>query len=286
MTTPAQRQTSRILWDARQAPDTLPAIPANTELQLQTAGRIALAHAPGWRQKHPKPALLTAVLDLPDAARLDLTAWLAALEPDVVELRTPAWTATGMEAIGWPAGAEILTRVLTALLAAGQKTQVVLHVSDLTLAELALPPIDALAFDVGAEKLELVLRPVLGAHAPRLDALVVAVTALTLGGHAVQASRLWPACALPTSIDGLVAFQSELASARVTFLDACGACPARAQGRCTGMAADLLAATTDAGASWAGWATWAAEREPPEEGDDPTGDEPSAEAPAVDTPAT
>lgn len=268
MTNAPQLQTSRVQWDARQPPATLPQLPPGTTLQLNPAGRLDAAHALAWRQRHPKPAPLTAVLDLPDAGALEIPAWLEALAPDVVEVRTPAWTVEGMAAVGWPVGNELLICVLRALVTAGQTAHVVLHVSDLTLPTLTTAALDALADEVGLPALHVILRPVLGAHAPRLDALARAVTALTLGEHRIQASRLWPACGLPASVDGVVAFKSEVAVARVAFAAACEGCPARAQDRCEGMAADLLAATLAAGGTWEGWATWAEEREPPEAEDE------------------
>ncbi len=253
---------SKVALDARAGAHSAAAVAAGTDLLLRQATQISADDARAWAQKRPQDGRLTALVDLPEAARLKVPAWLAALAPDIVELRTPAWTQAGMDAIGWPAGYAVLQRALQALLEANVATRVALHVSALTLAELTPTALDALAKDVGVDALTLVLRPVLGDAAPPLDKLAVAVTALCQASHAVTAARLLPACALPEGIDGEATFASERAAAHQEFTTECAGCPARDAGRCDGMVADLLRATRAAGVTWCGWETLATEREP------------------------
>ncbi len=253
---------SKVALDARAGAESAAAIPADAELQLRHATQLTAAQAKSWAAKRPAEGRLTAVVDLPEASRLNVTAWLAALKPDVVELRTPAWTEAGMAAIGWPEGLGVLQRVLKALTAAEMTTRLALHVSAPTLGELTVEALDQLAQEAGQDVLTLVLRPVLGAHAPRLDKLAQAIVALWQTGHTVTVTRLLPACAIPEGVDGEATYGSERSAARQAYTAECEGCPARESGRCDGMAADLLQATQAAGVAWTGWETLAKERAP------------------------
>lgn len=257
---------SRVLYDARADAATVPTLPTGTELQLRHAAQMTQQQAVAWQQKRPQEGALTALLDLPEAARLNVPAWLKALQPDTVELRTPAWSPAGLQAIGWPEGAGVLDQNLQHLGQLGQdgkQLRLALHVSALTLEELTGEALGQLARQSGQPQVQVVLRPVLGAHAPRLDRLAELVAALTQTTHQVTATRLFPMCALPLGVDGEATFASERTAARQEFRAECTDCPARAEGRCDGMAADLLTATLAAGGTWTGWTTWERERQPP-----------------------
>ena len=167
-----------------------------------------------------------------------------------------------MAAIGWPAGHAALQQVLKTLTERQVATRLALHVSALTLGELSVDVLNELAQAAGLEVLTLVLRPVLGDAAPRLDGLAQAAVLLSQTGHTVTASRLLPACAMPEGFDGEASYPSERAAAKQDFTAECDGCPAREEGRCDGMAADLLRATSAAGRVWSGWATLAKDRAP------------------------
>ena len=253
---------SKVVLDARSDPATVQPLAAGTELQLRHATQVSAANAAAWRRLRPDGGQLTALVDVTDAARLDVANWAAALVPDRVELRTPAWSEAGMAAIGWPAGHAQLVRVLAALAAAGVQARLALHVSALTLTELHGEALDALALQAGLDALQVVLWPVLGPQTPPLAEFARMAAALTQTAHLVVATKLFPACGLPLGLDAEATFASERTAARQAFLDACAGCPAREEGRCDGMAADLLRATTAAGIAWQGWSTLAADREP------------------------
>ncbi len=254
---------SKVVLDARAGTQAVTDLPAGAELQLKFATQISADDARAWAAQKPKDGHLTALVDLPEAARLNVQAWLNALQPDVVELRLPAWSEAGMTAIGWPAGLAVLQKTLAALAAAQQvTTRLSLHVSSLTLPELTADALNVLATEAGLDALTVVLRPVLGDHAPALNTLAQATVALWQSNHAVTASRLLPACAIPEGVDGDATFASERAAARQSFTAECARCPARDTGRCDGMAADLLRATTAAGITWTGWETLETDREP------------------------
>jgi hypothetical protein len=252
---------SRMAFDARAA---VPAddLAAGTDVQLRMATRVSAEAAREWAAKKPADGQLTALVDLPDAARLNVAAWLDALQPDVVELRTPAWSEAGMAAIEWPEGLAVLQRVLGALSAAQVTTRLALHVSALTLPELQPAALDTLAQQAGADALTLMLRPVLGEHAPRLDVFAQSTVALWQSGHTVKGTRLLPACALPEGVDCEPTYASERAAAKQDYTPECSGCPAREEGRCDGMPADLLSASVAAGVAWTGWPTFAKDREP------------------------
>ncbi len=253
---------SKTAFDARAGAQVANALPAGADLQLRNSTQISADDARAWALKRPVDGQLTALVDLPQAARLNIAAWLDALHPDVVEIRTPAWSEAGMAAIGWPEGFELLKRVLKALAACEISTRLALHISAPTLGELTVACLDHLTQEAELDVLQVHLRPVLGEAAPRLDKLAEAVTAIGQSGHMLTASRLLPSCAMPESVDGEATFASEQTAARQVFLAECADCPAREAGRCDGMAADLLRATRAAGVEWAGWSTWAAAREP------------------------
>ena len=252
---------SRMAFDARAA---VPAddLPAGTDVQLRMATRVSAESAREWAAKKPADGQITALVDLPDAARLNVAAWLEALQPDVVELRTPAWSEVSMAAIEWPEGLAVLHRVLGALAASQVTTRLALHVSALTLPDLLPAALDTLAQQTGTDALTLMLRPVLGQHAPRLDLFAQAAVALWQSGHTVKGTRLLPACALPEGVDCEPTYASERAAAKQDYTPECNGCPAREEGRCDGMPADLLRASVEAGVTWTGWPTFATDREP------------------------
>lgn len=247
---------SKTLLDARAGADNAGEFAADADLQLRFAGQISASDAAAWAKKRPSKGRLTALLDLPEAARLDVKAWLKALQPDVVELRAPAWSAAGMAAIGWPSGQDALVRTVQTLATAGVATRLALHVSSLTVGELTPQRLAALSQLAGGSALTFALRPVLGEHAPALHQLARATAELVRAGAQLAASKLWPACALPLGLDGEATFPSERAAARQEFTAACAGCEARELGRCDGMAADLLAASFKDGGAWHGWSTW------------------------------
>ncbi len=250
---------SKTLFDARGGAAAATSVAVDADLQLRHAAQISAEDAAAWAKKRPQNGRLTALLDLPEAARLDVKAWLKALQPDLVELRTPAWSAAGMTAIGWPAGQDVLVKTLGALNAAGVATRLALHVSALTVAELTPERLAALAQATGGP-LTIALRPVLGEHAPALAAVAQATAMLVRSGANVVASKLWPTCALPAGLDSEATFASERAAAHQDFTPECTGCEARAQGRCDGIAADLLKASLHGGTTWQGWQTWAEAR--------------------------
>lgn len=253
---------SKMMFDARAGAQVATNLSADTNLQLRQTTRISAADARAWALKRPADGQLTALVDLPEAARLNVAAWLEALHPDVVELRTPAWSEAGMAAVGWPTGHAVLLRVLKALAESNVSTRLALHVSALTQDDLTVEALDRLTAEVGLDILDIVLRPVLGDAAPRLDRLAAATVVICQTGHALTATRLIPACVVPEGVDGEATFASERTAARQTFVPECTDCPARESGRCDGMVPDLLKATLAAGGTWAGWSTWAREREP------------------------
>lgn len=252
-------ELSRIAVDARAG---VVEVPANAEVLLRHAAHVSAEVAGAWAGARQEGTLLTAVIDLPDAARLNLAAWLDALQPDTVELHTPAWSEAGMAAIGWPEGYAALVRVLQALGQRPQVTRVVLHLSAPAQRELTPGALQALCDATGLGTLDLVLRPVLGEAAPRLDWLAEATVLLSQTGHTVLASRLLPACALAEGLDGVATFASERAAAKQAFTDACEGCPARTDGRCDGVPADLLATLQATDRTWTGWETLAKDRTP------------------------
>jgi hypothetical protein len=247
---------SKTLLDARTGAETASGIAADADLQLRFTAQISAAEAAAWAKKRPEQGRLTALLDLPDAARLDVKGWLKALQPDVVELRVPAWSADGMAAIGWPAGQDALLRTLAALAAADVEIRLALHVSALTVADLTVGHLAALSGAAGTTELALSLRPVLGEHAPALDQVARALARLARSGAKFTASKLLPACALPAGVDGESTFASERLAAKQAYTPECSGCPARDAGRCDGMAADLLTASLKSGTVWQGWTTW------------------------------
>ncbi len=259
-------QVSRLAVDARQPADAV--IPAGAEVHLRHAARVDGTTAAAWQAKKSSESKLVAILDIGEAARLQVPAWLAALQPDAVELRTPAWDAQSFSAIDWPQGYQTLLGVLAALAEAGSTIRLALHVSALTVSSLRVESIAALAAAAKTKALDLRVRPVLGAQAPRPELVAQGLARLVRTDHSIQASQLWPVCALPESVDTDPVFQSEIAAARLAYTPQCEGCEARDK-RCLGLAPDLAVASQSA---WTGWATFADDRlppPPPAESDDP-----------------